>query len=166
MRAIIVALSTGAVITSAAAIGIGATVGSSPENGTMTRLEYDAALRDVETSRASAVARCEPLAGDERDLCRTQAAANEMVWVAEIEAAYRRNERVARSLQRARIDARYQIDRTRCGAHAGVKRDRCLIQAHATRGRAMLEAAAPYDRSAVQLRRRPQGVPQPDRTGE
>jgi hypothetical protein len=144
-RAIFVALATGAVITSAAAIGIGATLGAASDAGTMTRAEYDAALHGIEASHESVVARCESLAANDRDLCRTEAAADEMVSVAQIEAAYRRNEQAARALQRARIDARYQLDRARCGVQSGIKRDRCLIQAHATRGRSMLEAAAPYE---------------------
>lgn len=51
----------------------------------------------------------------------------------------------ARTLQRARIDARYQEDRARCQALSGATRERCLIRAHATRGRALLQAAAPYE---------------------
>jgi hypothetical protein len=143
-RAILVALGTGAVITSAAAIGIGATLASSP-GASMSRAEYEAALRGIAASRERVLEECQALAGHERELCRTEVAANELVSVAQIESAYRRSEPAARALQRARIESRYQIDRARCGAHGGIKRDRCLIQAHATKGRAMLETAAPYE---------------------
>lgn len=141
-RAIFVALSTGAVITSAAAIGIGAAT-TDPQS--MSRAEYESAVRGIDPARARLTARCAPLTPGDREICLTEAAAHEMVQVAEIEARYRRNESSARALQRARIDARYQVDRARCDAQSGIKRDRCMIRAHATRGRAMLEAAAPYE---------------------
>lgn len=141
-RAIFVALSTGAVITSAAAIGIGA---AGIDSQAISRAQFESALTGVEAARASLAARCEALAGSDRDICLTEAAAHEMVLVAEIEAKYRGTEASARALQRARIDARYQVDRARCGAQSGIKRDRCLIRAHATKGRAMLDAAAPYE---------------------
>lgn len=141
-RAILVALSTGALITSAAAIGIG-TAGTDSQS--ISRAEYESAMHGIAAARERLSARCEPLAGSEREICLTEAAAHEMVQVAEIEESYRRNEASARALQRARIDARYQVDRARCAAHGGFKRDRCLIRAHATKGRAMLDVAAPYE---------------------
>lgn len=142
-RAIFVALSTGAVITSAAAIGIGAAGTDSQQ--TISRAQYESALTGVEAAGASLAARCDSLTGNEREICLAEAAAHELVLAAEIEAKYRGTETSARALQRARIDARYQVDRARCGAQSGVKRDRCLIRAHATKGRAMLDAAAPYE---------------------
>jgi hypothetical protein len=141
-RAIFVALSTGAVITSAAALSIGA---AGNGDTSLSRAEYERALRAVEARRADLGARCETLTGSDREICLTEVASREMVQVAEIEAHYRRSESSARALQRARIDARHQVDRARCGAQSGIRRDRCLILAHATKGRALLEAAAPYD---------------------
>jgi hypothetical protein len=58
---------------------------------------------------------------------------------------YRRAELEARAAQRARIEARYQVDRAKCDDLGGFKRDKCLVQVHATRGRAMLAAAQPYE---------------------
>lgn len=142
-RAIFVALGTGAFITSAAAISIGA--GSTAPSQSLTRQEYEASTAALESARGLALARCESLAGYDRDVCRTETAAAASVRAAEIEEQYRRSQQSARALQRARIDARYQLDRTRCGAMGGFKRDKCLIQAHAARGRAMLDAAAPYE---------------------
>ena len=142
-RAILVALGTGAVITSAAAIGIGAAL--SPPNGNFTQAQYEAALRAVEAAQEPVLLGCEAMGGAHREICRTEASATHMVRVAEIESGYRRTEQTARALQRARIDARYQVDRARCQAVSGFKRDKCLVQAHATRGRALLDAAAPYE---------------------
>jgi hyperosmotically inducible protein len=142
-RAIFVALGTGAVISSAAALSIGAATVSDPQS--INREEYEAALRSVADVREKVLARCEALAGFEREYCRAEQLADETVRVADLEASYRRTQQSARAAQRARIDARYQLDRARCQAQAGFKRDQCQIRAHTTRGRALLDAAAPYE---------------------
>ena len=143
-RAIVVALATGAVISSAAALGIGA-AGTTPDTPTLTRAQYEGELRALEERRDALAVACEAFAGNLRDVCRAEAFAAATVGAAEIEARYRRNAHSERAAQRARIDARYQVERTRCGAFNGLRRDRCLVQAHATKGRALLEAAAPYE---------------------
>jgi hypothetical protein len=84
-------------------------------------------------------------AGFEREFCRIETDSDRAVRQADAEAAYRRTQHTARVAQRARIDARYQIERAKCGALGGFKRDKCLVQVHATRGRDMLAAAAPYE---------------------
>lgn len=142
-RAILVALGTGAVITSAAALGIGVALG--PESQSLGRAQYDAAMAEIEAVRADSLARCDEAKGNGRELCRAQAGATEMVRVADLEASYRRTQDSARNAQRARIEARYQVERASCATLGGLKRDRCLIAAHAMRGRALLEAAAPYE---------------------
>lgn len=142
-RAILVALGTGAVITSAAAIGITAALVPTPQ--AMTREQYDAALHRLEAARARAQARCDALDGGDAGLCLAQLRADDRVQSADLEAAYRQTEQTARDAQRARIDARYELDRARCDALKGFQKDRCLISAHANKGRALLEAAGPYE---------------------
>ena len=140
-RAMIVALGTGAIITSAAAFNLGA----GGEDRALTQQEYSATLRAIESQRAAHEARCEQSTGFERDFCQIEAQAEESVRIAEADAAYRRTQQAVRAAQRARIDARYQVERAKCGALGGFKRDKCLVKVHATRGRSMLEAAAPYE---------------------
>jgi hypothetical protein len=142
-RAILVALGTGAVIASAAALGIG--VAGTSESQALGREQYDAAMAGIEAARSQSLARCEEAAVNGRELCRAQASAAEMIRVADLEAMLRRTQDSARNAQRARIEARYQVERASCATLGGLKRDRCLIAAHATRGRALLEAAAPYE---------------------
>jgi len=142
-RAIVVALGTGAFISSAAALSLN---GAEEPRNVMTRGDYEIALRGLEAARPARLARCEALAAVDKDVCRTEAQARELVRVAEIEQDFRPSEQSARALQRARIDARYQVERARCGLQAGgFKREKCLVKAHANRGRALLEAAAPYE---------------------
>ena len=144
-RAIFVALATGAVVSSAAALGIGAATGGTDDIPTLTRAQYVAGLRALEHGRDAAQLACDALNGAEREVCRAEALGAEMVRAAELERRYRRTPHAERQAQRARIDARYLVDRARCAAQTGARRDRCLIEAHATKGRALLEAAAPYE---------------------
>jgi hypothetical protein len=70
-----------------------------------------------------------------------EAATNELVRVSDIEEGYRRTQQSSRAVQRARIEARFQVDRARCGTLGGFKRDKCLVSAHATRGHSMINSA-------------------------
>ena len=142
-RAMLVALGTGAIISSAAALAISAAGNEGPAS--LDRGEYEAALLAIEAAHGPTLARCEILAGHQAEYCRTEAAATRLVEVAEVEAAYHRTERAARAALKARIEARYQLDRARCAPLSGLQRDKCLIRAHAAKGRAKLDAAAPYE---------------------
>ena len=141
-RAMFVALGTGAIITSAAAFGIGA----ADESGlVLTQDQYAAKVRAIQATRVARVEKCDTRAGVERDFCRIEADGDHAVGLADAEAAFKRTQQAARAAQRARIEARYQVERAKCGVLGGFKRDKCLVQVHATRGRAMLDAAAPYE---------------------
>lgn len=141
-RAIVVALGTGAFISSAAALSLS---GADEFGKDITRGQYEIALRGIGATLPARLSRCDALAAVDKDVCRTEAQARDLVRVAELEQDFRRTEQSARALQRARIDARYQVERARCGLQpAGFKREKCLVKAHANRGRALLEAAAPY----------------------
>lgn len=145
-RAVMIALGTVVVISSAAAIGvgIGATAAFSGPQG-LTRAEYGNALAALEAQREQVLARCDEVLEAEREVCRIEAGADEMVEAAEIEASFRRTQDAARAAQRARIEARYLVERAKCAALGGTKRDRCLIGAHAVRGGTLMEVAAPYE---------------------
>ena len=140
-RAILVALGTGAAITSAAAFSIGA----ADSGAVLDQVQYTAKVRAIQAARIARVERCEVRAGIEREFCRIEAEGEQAVRLADAEAAYKRTRQSARAAQRARIEARYQVERAKCGALGGFKRDKCLVQVHATKGRAMLDAAAPYE---------------------
>jgi hypothetical protein len=142
-RAILVALGTGAVITSAAAISIGAAVGPSPDG--MTREGYEAGLRRLQALQEGARARCDSLDAPDASICHAQLRADHRIRSADLENAFRRTERAARDALRARIDARYEVDRARCEPLRGLRKDKCLIAVHAAKGRALLESAAPYE---------------------
>ena len=142
-RATLVALGTGAIIGSATAIGIANGDGRSIS---LSRTEYQDALARVDARRGNALARCEMAQPASREVCRAEAGAEATIRVAELDERLHPDDRSARALQRARIDARYQVARTRCQSLAGFQKDKCLISAHAARGRALLQTQAPYER--------------------
>jgi hypothetical protein len=136
-----VALGTGAIISSAAAFSVGGN-----ESGAPLSFEgYVGALRTIDASHAARSARCDLVSGFEREFCRIDTDSDQAIRKADAEAAYRRTQHSARAAQRARIEARYQVERAKCIALGGSKRDKCFVQVHAVRGRAMLAAAAPYE---------------------
>jgi triphosphoribosyl-dephospho-CoA synthetase len=141
-RATLAALGTGAVIGSAAAIGWGDSPAATP---TLSIAEYQNALARIDARRGNALTLCDAVETAQREVCRTEASADAMVRVADVEERYRHDDRSAREAQRARIDAQYQVARARCQALSGYRKDKCLISAHATRGRALLAAHAPYE---------------------
>jgi hypothetical protein len=107
--------------------------------------EYQNALARIEARRGNALSLCDGVEAAQREVCRTEASADAMVRVADVEERYRHDDASAREAQRARIDAQYQVARARCQALSGYRKDKCLISAHATRGRALLAAHAPYE---------------------
>jgi hypothetical protein len=141
-RAILIALGTGALISSAAAIGIGMASAGAPE--ALTRASYEEGLAETRAIHATAMRACEGLRTGERDTCRAEADAAAAIRGADLRVAFERTEAAARDAQRTRIDARYQIRRAHCQAQGGFRRDKCAISAHAERGRALLDVAAPY----------------------
>lgn len=144
-RAIVVALGVGAVVTSAAAVGLG--MGFADEPGAMDRARFEALVRAADDDRRMHVAGCDAYRDAEREYCRVEAGVNASIRVADLEAEFQRTQEASRAAQRARIDGKYQLARARCNTLGGFRRDKCLIQAHAARGRALLEAAAPYERA-------------------
>jgi hypothetical protein len=119
----------------------------------MTREGYDKALGQIDLTREAALATCEAMKGPQREVCRAEANAEQLLRSADVEVAYRRTEQATRAAQRARIDARYQVEHAKCGTLAGFARDKCFIRAHATKGRALLEAQAPYQARVPGARR-------------
>jgi len=142
-RATFVALGTGAIITSAAAISI---ANGDADILSLSRLEYKDAVVRLNARRGNALARCDAAQAAVREVCRVEANAQATIRVADLDERLRPDARSARAVQRARIDARYQVARARCQVLGGLQRDKCLISAHAARGRALLQAQAPYER--------------------
>jgi hypothetical protein len=141
-RAILIALGTSALISSAAAIGIGMTSAGAQER--LTRAAYDKGLAETQAVHATAATACESLRGAEREICRVEADAAAAIRSADLRAEFERTQVAALDAQRTRIESRYQVRRAHCQAQGGLRRDKCAVSAHAERGRALLDIAAPY----------------------
>jgi hypothetical protein len=142
-RAILVALGTMTLVSSATAIRFSAADVS--DAGRMGIGEYRVAHASIALARSAALERCASLQRTEaRDSCEAAALAREAARVAEVESGFRASEQSARAMQRARIELRYQAERARCAPLGGPQRDQCLIAAHALKGRALLDSASPY----------------------
>jgi hypothetical protein len=142
-RAILVALGTMTLVSSATAIRYSAA--DALEGRHIGVSEYRAAHASIALARSAALERCASLQRtDARDSCEAGAIAREAARVAEVEAGFHGSEQSARAMQRARIELRYQAERSRCGPLGGAQRDRCLIAAHALKGRALLDSASLY----------------------
>ena len=140
-RAVLAVLATGTVITSA--LGIGAA--TQAPGRTLDREQFLAAMAGIDAARDAALARCNALPPAAKEVCRARTGAAEALRVAQLEAMVRGTRDAARNAQRARVEARYLVERAQCATLGGAKRDQCQISAHAARGRALLEAAAPYE---------------------
>ena len=140
-RTLFAALALGTIITSALGIDAATREAARP----IDRDTYSAALAGIDAAHEPLLARCNQSPAALKEVCRARAGAAETVRIADLEAGFRRTRDAARDAQRARIEARYFIERAQCAALGGLKRDQCQIAAHAARGRALLEAAAPYE---------------------
>jgi len=80
-RAMWLALVTGALISSAAAIGIGASSFFVPQS--LSRAQFATALAAIDSQREQVLARCEARAAPEREVCRAEAGADELVRMAD-----------------------------------------------------------------------------------
>ncbi len=142
-RAILVALGTMTLVSSATAIRYSAA--DALEAGHIGVGEYRAAHASIALARSAALERCASLQRvDARDSCEAAAISREAARVAEAEAGFRGTEQSARAMQRARIELRYQAERARCASFRGAQRDQCFIAAHTLKGRALLDSASPY----------------------
>lgn len=141
-RVILIVLGVGVVVSSAGGLGFG--TATREPTVQMTQGDLDAALGRIASDSDAVMARCAQQPAATRELCRAQAQADEMVRAADAELQFRRTGETARAVQRARIEARYLVDRARCAALTGWNKDSCLVAIHAVRGRALLESATPY----------------------
>ena len=106
-RAILVALGTVTVIGSAAALGVAMT----PETLAPSRVAYEAALAGIDAARPQALARCDDIAGDGKELCRAQAGAGETIRVADLESSFRRTQPGAAPFSKPRRPTRREAER-------------------------------------------------------
>ena len=103
-----------------------AAVGVGPRSSLFSPEEYAAAAHAIaETARKSSGA-CRKLPAADRALCFAEAAAEERVRKAELEARYTGTYEAAYQAQLARLDAAFEVEALRCSAFVNEERRICV----------------------------------------
>jgi hypothetical protein len=111
---------------------------------------FQNAKTDAAARYKAARARCDPMAGNPKDVCIAEAKAARVRAEADATAQYRNT---LRAYTKARIDianADFALDRARCGALAGNEHDVCVERARASRTAALADAKA--DKKVIEAR--------------
>jgi hypothetical protein len=137
-RTTLYATLVGALLVSAAALGISAAVDS--PRSLMSRTDFGEARKTIETDARLALGTCRDLDGQAKDLCRAQARAEERVRKADLEAKYRGTVAAAADAKLARAKAQYDVAKVKCTDQHGEDKLACLRSARAERAKALNEA--------------------------
>src|SRR5258708_1069989 len=132
------AILAGASLVGAAALSISAMV-EAPRS-LMAPVDYEQVRRGIESPARLALGRCRGLEGRERNVCQTQARADERVAKAELEAAYRGTATAASQVKMVRAKARFDVARARCSDSHGGERIACVRSARSDKDKASAEA--------------------------
>jgi hypothetical protein len=127
-----------AVVLSLAALGIGAAV-DTPRT-LMSRADYTAARRVIETESSKGYAACRGERGSTRAVCRAQVRASERVKIADLQARYFGTVAAEESAREARVKARFDVARVQCRERGGEAQAECLRAARDDQARALASA--------------------------
>jgi hypothetical protein len=94
----------------------------------------------IEADAKAAKAKCDPMKGNEKDVCQAEAKAHEKVAKAELDAKYSNTPRNQRKVEETKAEGEYEVAKEKCesmkdGAHACKK-----------------EAKAKYDRAKADIK--------------
>jgi hypothetical protein len=109
---------------------------------TMTSTEYGQAKDRATADYKAAVAHCNSLSGNEKDVCKAQAKATEKKAKAEAEAAYKNTDKARRDARIETAEANYDVAKAKCDAMKGNDRDVCVKEAKAAEVKAKADAKA------------------------
>ncbi len=114
--------------------------GQTTQAPNMTREAYTAQKDRIEADAKAARAKCDPLQGNAKDICRAQAKGLEKVSKAELEAQYKPSARNEQRALEAKADADYDLAKERCDEQQGHAKDACVEQAKAAQSAAKAQA--------------------------
>jgi len=98
---------------------------------TQTRVDYTAAIEHASVVYKESRAKCEPLAGQEKDMCLIEAKAAEKRAKASAEADYKGTIKAKTDSRIANADADFMVAKVACAANVGAEKDICVKQAKA-----------------------------------
>jgi hypothetical protein len=109
---------------------------------TQTRADYTAAMDRASLVYKDARAKCEPLAGHDKDMCVVEAQATEKRAKASAEAIYKGTIKSKTDSRIANADADYMVSKVACDAKVGQEKEVCVKQAQATQVKLVADAKA------------------------
>jgi hypothetical protein len=109
---------------------------------TLTRVDYDAALDRATAVYKDASAKCEPMAGHNKDMCVVEAKAVEKRAKASADANYQDTNKAKTDSRIADADADFMVAKVACDTKAGAERNICVKQAEATQIKLVADAKA------------------------
>ncbi len=126
------------VIAIAMAIGLAFSAGAMAQ--TMSKEQYKSAKDGIAAEHKAAKAACGSLAGNARDICKAEAAGNERVAKAELEASYKPSVDASYKLRLARAAAVHSVAKEKCDDLAGNVKNVCVKEAKAAEVAAKADA--------------------------
>ena len=115
----------------------------------ITSSEYSAAKDNANAAYKSALAQCDSLNGNPKDVCTAQAKANLKKAKAEAEAQYKNTDKARRDAKIEAAEADYDVAKAKCGAKTGNEKDVCIKEAKAVETKAIVDAKATEKVAAV-----------------
>jgi len=109
---------------------------------TQTRADYTAAIDRASSEYKNAHAKCEPLAGHDKDMCVVEAQATEKKAKALAEANYKGTTEAMTDNKIANADADLMVAKVACEPKAAQERDVCVKEAQATHVKLVADAKA------------------------
>jgi hypothetical protein len=98
----------------------------------------------IEADYKAAKAKCEPMKGNQKDVCEKQAKANEKVAKAELDAKKDPSPRNQRKVAEAKADGEYDVAKEKCDDLKGNEKSACEKQAKAKHEQAQADIKKQY----------------------
>ena len=128
----------GALAVSATAFGISTAVDS--PRSLMSPIDYGASKKAIEAETRTAIEQCRGKDGQDREVCKAEARADERVRRADLEAQYRGTVAAAADAKLARAKAQFEVAKVKCADQPSENRISCLRSARAEKAKALAEA--------------------------
>ena len=107
---------------------------------TMARADYSSTKDRISAEYKAAKALCDPLTGNQKDICKEQAKGKEKVARAELEYNYTGKMADSNKIAVAKADSTYAVAKEMCDDKAGKDKNVCVTEAKATRTKALADA--------------------------
>ena len=115
----------------------------------MSSSEYSKMKDNANAAYKSAVAQCDALSGNPKDVCVAQAKANLKKAKADAEAQYKNTDKARRDAKIEAAEADYDVAKAKCDAKTGNDKDVCIKEAKAVETKAKVDAKATEKVAAV-----------------